>query len=426
MHVPFDQRTGTATQPVDGTVVALPIADMSTHPVGAGRILLIVPEPFYAHRGSPMNVLQVCRVLTAVGYRVDLATYPLGTDVDLPGLRVHRALRVPGIRSVPIGFSLRKLLLDALLCLTVARLTLSRTYDLVHAVEESVFLALPLTWFGVPVVYDMDSLLSDQLRYSGVIRRRLPLRLARWCERVALARVEAAITVCSSLSEAAREMSPDLRVFQVEDTPLEESYRPPRQETVDRLLDELELTDRRRIVYTGNLEAYQGIDLLLAAAALLKVDEPRATIVLVGGDGARLDDLRRRVQEAGLEDTVLAVGHRPPEEMPEWMALADVLVSPRTDGENTPLKIYTYMNSGRPIVATDLITHTQVLDSSCAVLCSPAPRELARGLARALRDPEVAQLAQVARERADACYSPRAFEQKLLDAYAQVLAPPAS
>ena len=403
-----------------------PAATTADHPLGTGRILLIAPEPFFSQRGSPMNVLQMCRVLTKAGYQVDLATYPLGEDVALPGLEIHRAWRPFGLRSVPIGFSFRKVVLDAMLSLTVLRLALARRYALVHAIEESIFLALPLTWLRLPVIYDMDSLLSDQLRYSGVLRARLPLRVARWCERIALSRIEAAITVCASLTRAAKAVKPDLLIFQIEDTPLAESYRAARCQKVESLAAEFELSDRPCIVYTGNLEAYQGIDLLLKAARLLREKEPRAVIVLVGGEEPQLRALRRRIRESELADSVRAVGRQPLDDMPEWMALADVLVSPRTKGENTPLKIYTYMNSGRPIVATGLITHTQALDRSTAVLCEPNPEELARALVYALRDPGVHQLAARAKETAAAYYSPEAFERKLLAAYARVLSPQAS
>jgi glycosyltransferase involved in cell wall biosynthesis len=45
------------------------------------------------------------------------------------------------------------------------------------------------------------------------------------------------------------------------------------------------------------------------------------------------------------------VGQRPPEEMPPYMELADILLSPRNKGTNTPLKLYTYLRSGKPLLA---------------------------------------------------------------------------
>ena len=387
------------------------------------RLLLIAPQPFYRPRGTPMNVLQMCRVLTGAGYRVDLATYPLGEPVAIDGLEIHRCVRPPGLRSVPIGFSWRKVLLDLLLFWTVLRLCVTRRYAVVHAVEESVFLALPLTFFGVRLIYDLDSNISEQLAYAGVVESRPLLAGVRALERLALRRSVAAVTVCRSLTEAARRLEPTARIFQVEDAPLAESLRQPRPSRLSELRAELGLEGLRPIVYTGNLEPYQGIELLIRAAGHVRGRMPDARFVLVGGSGARLESLRTRLEEESLTDTVLLAGQRPPDEMPEWMALGEVLVSPRSEGDNTPLKIYTYMNAGRPIVATDRTTHTQVLDPSCAFLSDPSPEAFAAAICEALSRPEEARRRSAAARRlAETEFSAAAFERKLLAAYRQILA----
>ena len=122
------------------------------------RILLIAPQPFFAQRGTPINVRQMVQVLCEAGHDVHLATYPMGEPVVVPGLHIHRALAVPGVRDVPIGFSWRKIALDLSLALTVWRLLASRRFDVVHAVEESVFFALPA---------------ARMRRHSGDLRSRL-------------------------------------------------------------------------------------------------------------------------------------------------------------------------------------------------------------------------------------------------------------
>ena len=54
---------------------------------------------------------------------------------------------------------------------------------------------------------------------------------------------------------------------------------------------------------------------------------------------------------------------------------ADVLVSPRLKGLNTPMKIYSYLDSGSAVLATRLRTHTQVLDDGTGPnLLEPAHR----------------------------------------------------
>ena len=72
-----------------------------------------------------------------------------------------------------------------------------------------------------------------------------------------------------------------------------------------------------------------------------------------------------------VENCVGEPHQRPAEEIPAFLDAADVLVSPRSLGTNTPLKIYQYLRSGRPIVATRLLTHTQVLDDEVAILTEP-------------------------------------------------------
>ena len=64
-------------------------------------------------------------------------------------------------------------------------------------------------------------------------------------------------------------------------------------------------------------------------------------------------------------------GQRPAAEIPHFVDACDILVSPRISGTNTPLKIYSYLRSMRPIVATNLHTHTQVLSSEFSLLVEP-------------------------------------------------------
>jgi len=104
--------------------------------------------------------------------------------------------------------------------------------------------------------------------------------------------------------------------------------------------------------------------------------------------------------------------------MPGFMTMASVLVSPRVKGTNTALKIYTYMQSGRPIVATRLPTHTQVLDDSCAILVLPQADDLAQGILRALKAPlEHSEIADEARRRVASKYSLPRFNNAVRTAY---------
>lgn len=399
-----------------------PPAESTFAPQPRLRVLVVAPQPFFAQRGTPINVRQMVQVLCEAGHEVHLATYPMGAPVSIPGLHLHRGMRIPGMRGVPIGFSWRKVALDASLALRVWLLVAGRRFDVVHAVEESVFFAMPAARLrGIPVIYDMDSSLSEQLEYGGHVRNVALLRLVRRMERAALRRARLAITVCAALTETVRAMVPGALVVQIEDCPLDEALRAPDRARVDQLRATYGLQSRRVVMYTGNFESYQGIELLVDAFAHVARTRGDATLVLVGGAPAQIEAVRAQAIAHGVGDRVVLPGPRPAEEMPEWMAAGDVLVSPRLHGANTPLKLYSYMWSAVPIVATSLPTHTQVLDATTAVLRAPTAEELASGIIEVLADPvHYATLGAAARSRVARDYSRDAFRRKLLAAYASV------
>jgi len=101
-----------------------------------------------------------------------------------------------------------------------------------------------------------------------------------------------------------------------------------------------------------------------------------------------------------------------------------VLVSPRSTGTNTPLKIYQYLRSGRVIVATRLLTHTQVLSDEVALLTDPTPEAFAQGVLRAVSDPALSRrLGTAARHLADTRYTYDAYLQRTREACAALSSP---
>jgi glycosyltransferase involved in cell wall biosynthesis len=177
-------------------------------------------------------------------------------------------------------------------------------------------------------------------------------------------------------------------------------------------------------LYVGNLEAYQGIDLLLEAAALLPTSSS-VEIRVVGGPPNAVERFRARAARRGLVDRIQFLGPRPLTQLSELLATADVLLSPRSKGRNTPLKLYSYMESGRPILATRLEAHTQVLDDSTALLVEPEPEAFARGLVRLAGDEELRRrLGVSAKLRVSREYSPASFSRRLRAIYSNSLASP--
>lgn len=380
------------------------------------RILVLAPHPFLQNRGTPLAVKAVVEFLTGRGHAVDVLTFPEGTNPGIPGCTVHRVPQLPGIRNVRPGFSFRKVVYDLLLTRAAHRLLRRQRYDLVHAVEESAFIAMVLRRrFAVPFIYDMDSSMPRQIveRWPWV---RIVARPMEAAERRAIRASTAVLTVCRALEDHARHLVPTATIGRVEDTSLitDGSAQPPPDDLPG---------GRDLALYVGNLEPYQGIDLLLQAFRLAAPEAPDLDLVLVGGAPRHVDKYRRYAEHLGVGPRVHVLGPRPPARLGTYLRRADILVSPRLSGVNTPMKLYSYLDSGRPVLATALPTHEQVLDDSVARLVSPIPEALAEGLVALARDPETRdRLGAAGRERYLREYGPTAFDRKMTAFYDGVFA----
>jgi glycosyltransferase involved in cell wall biosynthesis len=148
---------------------------------------------------------------------------------------------------------------------------------------------------------------------------------------------------------------------------------------------------------------------------------PDAQLVIVGGRPGDIALYRGYAGKLGIHPRVHFLGPRPVALLDRLLRQADVLVSPRLKGLNTPMKIYSYLDSGTPVLATRLRTHTQVLDDRIAYLVAPEPEALGRALAELLGDPHLrATLASAAKAYAQRELTPEAAQRKLGTFYSMV------
>ena len=229
-------------------------------------------------------------------------------------------------------------------------------------------------------------------------------------------RADLVVPMCEELAEEARAVRDPQSVVVLHDVPVTESAQPAEVEDL-----QVRSAGRPLALYVGNLEAYQGIDLLMNAVSYLKDEAGAPKLLVVGGAPADVARYQAQVRERGLEKVVEFLGPRPLQCLPGLLAQADMLLSPRVHGGNTPLKIYSYMNSGRAILATRLSTHTQVLDDATAMLTVADPEAFAEGMRTLGNDPALrTRLGSAARERVEAAFSMDSFRSRLRSAYARL------
>src|ERR1051325_42958 len=378
------------------------------------RILMIAPQPFFRPRGTPFSVLHRIRALVRLGHQVDLVTYPFGESPALAGLRITRSRTVFGVRDVPIGPSLAKLLLDGPLFARARRLARDQGYDLLHTHEEAGILGSWLaSKLGITHLYDMHSSLPQQFENFGRFNWSPVVAAFRRLERYTLRGSDGVIAIFAELRDHVQASGYAGPLAMIENTL---DFEPPTltDDDVRAARSRLGVGDAKAIVYTGTLEAYKGLELLLAAAGDVVHSVPTARFVIVGGEPAQIGALEERARSLSVASSFVFVPAVPPTDVFLYQRLADVLVTTRSRGTNTPLKIYQYLRAGRPIVATRIRSHTQVLDDSSAELVEPSASGVAAGLVRVLTDrAHAAGLADGAARLARDRYSEPAYLEAL-------------
>jgi glycosyltransferase involved in cell wall biosynthesis len=386
------------------------------------RILVLAPHPFFQARGTPLAVRRVLEFLGSRGHQLDLLTLHEGENVDIPNCRIHRIARPFGIRNIRPGFSLKKVVCDVFMFAKCLRMVRKSRYDLIHAVEESAFIAAAMQRLtGIPYVYDMDSSLAEQL-VDAYPALQFAFPTLRRCEAMAVRHSLGVLTVCAALEDVAHGHAPDKPIGRVEDTTL---LRPDGAHGTnggsDATLPPGVRPETPLAMYVGNLEHYQGIGLLLDGFRHTLIRVPQAHLVIVGGLSEDITHYRQRANRLGIISQVHFLGPRPVTSLKGLLKRADVLVSPRLKGLNTPMKIYSYLDSGTAVLATRLRTHTQVLDDRTAYLVAPEPEALGNGLADLLSDPALRErLARQAKAYVQQEFTPEAAERKLGSFYSMM------
>ena len=376
------------------------------------NVLILAPHPFFVERGTPIAVRMVAETLAAAGHRVDILTVHLGQDIHAPGVTIYRTRLLNWISSVPIGFSPAKVLLDCEMMVRMWKLIAAGRYDVVHAVEDSIFFAVPVRWFTrARLIYDMDSVMSQQIAEKWPAARWIAPIIAR-CERWAIRSADVVLAVCPAIVRIAEEHHTATPIRLLPDTYADPAPPSERPELLRGPSDHRPLA-----LYVGNLEPYQGIGLLLEAMALLP-PPGRPLLVVIGGLPEHIERFSQLARTLEIAENVRFLGPRAQDALFDYLLQADILCSPRLQGINTPMKIYSYMASGRCIVATAIESHTQVLDEDCAFLGSPDAPGYAAALRRALASGAERECrAARATARAKQEYSRPAFAKRLLDAY---------
>ena len=381
------------------------------------KILMIAPQPFFEPRGTPISVRQRVTGLLKLGHQVDLATYHIGEDIELPNFNILRTPKIWGIHTLKVGPSWQKIPLDILLFFKSFKLLLGGKYEVIHTHEEAGFFTVFLArLFKVPHLYDMHSSLPNQLVNFKFGANRFMIAIFEFLERWVINTCNAMITIGPDLEKYVRKINPAVPMQMIENLPL--NIGQDDGEVPSHIREKFSSQNGLSLLYTGTFERYQGVELLIDSFGMVVNKHPGSVLILVGGKPDQIRECQELVSRQNLDQSVIFTGIVPLEDANAYIRMADILVSPRIEGTSVPLKIYTYLHAGKPILATNIPAHSLVLSQENACLVDPTAEAMADGLNHLIEDHELrTKISLSSKKLAEEKYSQSQYLSKLESIY---------
>ena len=174
------------------------------------------------------------------------------------------------------------------------------------------------------------------------------------------------------------------------------------------------LQDKILVVYAGTLEHYQGIDIVISAFPQVIQAIPHTHLLIVGGTKEQVDHYSSLADRYGIGLHCTFTGRVPQSLAQYYSNHAQVQISSRVSGTNTPLKVYEQIARGIPLVATNIYSHTQVLSEEVAFLVKPEAPSMAQGIIAALAvDGDGQRRATNAQQLYEQRYSRQVYTRKM-------------
>ena len=318
-------------------------------------IAMVAACPFPSNHGSAASIREMSDTLSDMGHNVHIVTYPTGQEeIRVRRAKIHRTAAFRPEQNAKVGPSLKKFVLDFQLLRLLCQVIRRERIDIIHAHNyEGALVGIMAKWLTRrPLLYNAVNLMADELAGYRFIR---PAWLAH-----GLARGLDWFTPI--FPDHITAVSPELRTWfidqgvpaaKVDWVPAgiePEMFHHPEPE---KFRQRYQLNGHQVVMYTGVLNAYQRVDYLLRAFAVALREKPDAILLIVSPlvSEAHEKEHRQLAAELGISRSIIWISPHTLEDLPSYLALADVCVVPRPECPGHPVKLLNYMLAGKPIVS---------------------------------------------------------------------------
>jgi glycosyltransferase involved in cell wall biosynthesis len=323
---------------------------------GAERysVAMVAACPFPANRGSAASIREMSDTLSQMGHAVHIVTYPTGQeDIVVRHAKVHRTAPFRPETNPKVGPSPEKFLQDLAVLRLLRRVIQRERIDIIHAHNyEGALIGVMAKWItGRPLLYNAVNLMSDELAGYGFIR---PVWLAQWIARALDWLIPIFPDHIIAVSPELKQWFVDRGIREQKVDMVPAGIQPEMFESAapEKFRARHQISDCPIVMYTGVLNAFQRIDYLLRAFAVVLTEQPNALLLILSPlvSEPHEKECKRLADELGISDAIIWIAPHSFDDLPSYLALASVTVISRPDCPGHPVKLLNYMLAGKPIV----------------------------------------------------------------------------
>jgi len=356
-------------------------------------IAMVAACPFPANFGTPAAIREMSEELARRGHSIRVVTYPLSDATPITGVEIDRVAHVGSNREISVGPSFQRLAFDALLVFKLFQVVRRHKIDVIHAhnYEGALIGSFVGKLTGIPVIYNaINTMIGELASYNRIRPRALAVGLARVLDYVVPRMADMIIADTEELRSflVSKGIDP-ARVVTINSGVWPEMFEGADDSQVR---NRFAIDGGPLVVYTGTLDDFQGIDYLMSAFKIVHERKPDASLLLVANtiDPTHQMKYEKMAVDLGFASQ-FAITSCSLDELPAFLAAADIAVLPRPDSPGIPTKLLNYMAAGNAIVSfKQSATILQHLETAFLV-DSVTAEDFANGILAVLGDPTLAQ-----------------------------------
>jgi glycosyltransferase involved in cell wall biosynthesis len=356
-------------------------------------VAMVAATSFPANHGSPASIREMSQELARRGHRVHVVTYHWRQNIPVEGVTIHRTPPVGPPDAIAVGPTRERPIYDILLTWELLKVVRREKLDIMHAhnYEGAIAGWIVKQLTGRPLLFNSVTNMEDELpTYQFLQPEELARKIGRGFDKIVPRLANHLTTVTHDLREQyIEEGIPADRV-----TFVPPGVHPAWFDGADgeRIRDELGLGKAPVVIYTGVLNRFQGLEPLIEGFRTIRASLPDARLLLMGnivtpGQKRYMEEL---AAAHGVAEAVTHAFDRPLDDLPDFLAAADVAVVPRPSSPGFPVKLLNYMSARRPVVAAAGSAKCVTDGVNGLIVPNRDAEALAQAILRILRDPEMA------------------------------------